>query len=163
MSDVLENRLQQTHHFDWFVPIELSWEDPWEPGEKTDEERKESPWKETKVYGSGEQILVNALRAIVQDKTGRGIILLASRGSGKTVASYRCEHLLANASTSRQIFGGSRPLVFRFAKANWPTTTAENLVDFVAADSKLKEFLKKESSLRDASQLCRSEIGRAHV
>jgi hypothetical protein len=158
MSEVLEKRLQATHHFDWYVASELSWEDPWKPGEKADQEEKKTQWKETKVSGPGEQILINALREIVQDKTGRGIILLASRGSGKTVASYRCEHLLANASTSRVIFGGSRPLVFRWAKSNWPTTTADNLIDFVAADFKLNEFLKKESSLRDASQLCRSVV-----
>jgi hypothetical protein len=47
-------------------------------------------------------------------------------------------------------------LVFRWAKANWPTTTADNLIDLVAADSKLKEFLKNKSGLRDVSQLCRS-------
>jgi hypothetical protein len=154
--EVLDKRLQATHHLDWYIPNELTWEDPWGPREKTDKEKLESPWKETKVSGLGEQILINALRDIVQDKTGRGIILLASRGSGKTVASYRCEHLLANASTSREIFSGSRPLVFRWAKANWPTTTADNLIDLVAADSKLKEFLKNKSGLRDVSQLCRS-------
>ena len=154
--EVLDKRLQATHHLDWYIPNELTWEDPWGPREKTDKEKLESPWKETKVSGLGEQILINALREIVQDKTGRGIILLASRGSGKTVASYRCEHLLANASNSREIFGGSRPLVFRWAKANWPTTTADNLIDLVAADSKLKEFLKNKSGLREVSQLCRS-------
>jgi hypothetical protein len=107
---------------------------------------------------TGEHILINALREIVEEKSGRGIILLASRGSGKTVASYRCEHLLANASTSREIFGGSRPLVFRWAKANWPTTTADNLIDLAAADFKLNEFLKIKSGLPDASQLSRSVI-----
>ncbi|MFM7976610.1 MAG: NACHT domain-containing protein, partial [Pirellula sp.] len=118
--------------------------------------KQEFPWKETKVSGSGEKILINALREIVQDKTGRGLILLASRGSGKTVASYRCEHLLANASTSQEIFGGSRPLVFRWAKANWPTTTADNLIDLVSADSKLRDFLRKKTGLSDVSRLCRS-------
>ena len=154
--EVVDRRLQATHHLDWYIPSELTWEDPWGPGGKTDDEKLESPWKETKVSGLGEQILINALREIVQDKTGRGLILLASRGSGKTVASYRCEHLLANASTSREIFGGSRPLVFRWAKANWPTTTADNLIDLVSADSKLKEFLKIKTGLRDVTQLCRS-------
>lgn len=154
--EVVDRRLQATHHLDWYIPSELTWEDPWGPREKTDKEKLESSWKETKVSGLGEQILINALREIVQDKTGRGLILLASRGSGKTVASYRCEHLLANASTSREIFGGSRPLVFRWAKANWPTTTADNLIDLVSADSKLKEFLKIKTELRDVSSLCRS-------
>lgn len=154
--EVVDKRLQATHHLDWYIPNELTWEDPWGRYKKWDKEKQESFWKETKVSGIGEQILINALREIVQDKTGRGIILLASRGSGKTVASYRCEHLLANASTSREIFGGSRPLVFRWAKANWPTTTADNLIDLVSADSKLKEFLNNKTGLRDVSQLCRS-------
>jgi hypothetical protein len=138
---VVDKRLQETHHFDWYVPCELAWEDP---------------WKETRVSGVGEQILINALREIVQEKKGRGIILLASRGSGKTVASYRCEHLLASESTSRAIFGGSRPLVFRWAKSNWPTTAADNLIDMVVADSKFSEFLKLKNGLGDASHVCRS-------
>jgi hypothetical protein len=136
-----DKRLQETHHFDWYVPCELAWEDP---------------WKETRVLGVGEQILINALMEIVQEKKGRGIILLASRGSGKTVASYRCEHLLASESTSRAIFGGSRPLVLRWAKSNWPTTAADKLIDMVVADSKFSEFLKLKNGLGDASHVCRS-------
>ena len=136
-----DKRLQETHHFDWYVPCELAWEDP---------------RKETRVSGVGEQILINALKEIVQEKKGRGVILLASRGSGKTVASYRCEHLLASESTSRAIFGGSRPLVFRWAKSNWPTTAADNLIDMVVADSKFSEFLKLKNGLGDASHVCRS-------
>lgn len=156
--EVVDRRLQATHHLDWYIPSELTWEDPWGPGEKSDKKIRESPWKETKVSGLGEQILINALREIVQDTTGRGLILLASRGSGKTVASYRFEHLLANASTSREIFGGSRPLVFRLAKANWPTTTADTLIDFVAADDEFKESVGKQSTFPEVSRECRSVV-----
>jgi hypothetical protein len=151
-----DKRLQETHHFDWYVPCELAWEDPWKLGAQLKQDQLDAPWKETEVSGVGEQILINALKEIVQEKKGRGIILLASRGSGKTVASYRCEHLLASESTSRAIFGGSRPLVLRWAKSNWPTTAADKLIDMVVADSKFSEFIKLKNGLGDASHVCRS-------